>query len=276
MDRHHARSRRESENGRDEKEYRRNLLRVERPNRKSRRRLLSNPRADGNYRIRPAAPGRRPDKAHPHDLSRSNERLRSKMVEAVTSAVCRLPLLLASLAVPSAVFAHRDDQYLQATLVTIEPSGIRLQINLTPGVAIAEQVIALIDRDRDGTISKNEATAYVESLKRDLTLRVDGRKLELKLTASEFVAPEELRTGSGIIQLEFSATPGPLAAGAHRLTLENRHLTTMSVYLINAARPRVGTIQIIKQKRNDNQSAGEIQFTFHPMHPKITVSGGRP
>jgi polyphosphate kinase len=198
------------------------------------------------------------------------------MVEAVTSALCRLPLLLVLLAVPSAVFAHRDDQYLQATLVAIEPSGVRLQINLTPGMAVAEQMIALIDRDRDGAISKNEAAAYAESLKRDLTLRVDGRKLELKLTESEFVAPEELRTGSGIIQMEFSATPGALAAGAHRLTLDNRHLTTISVYLINAVRPRFGSIQITRQKRNDNQSLGEIEFSFHPLHPKIAVSGGQP
>ena len=186
------------------------------------------------------------------------------MVEAVTSALWSLPLLLALLAVPSAVFAHRDDQYLQATLVAIEPSGVRLQINLTPGVAVAEQVITLIDRDRDGVISTNEAAAYAESLKRDLMLRIDGRKLELKLTVSEFVVPEELRTGSGIIQLEFSATPGPLAAGAHRLTLENRHLTTMSVYLINAGRPKFGSVQITKQKRNDNQSAGEIEFNLNP------------
>jgi len=197
------------------------------------------------------------------------------MVEAVTSALCRLQLLLALLAVPSAVFAHRDDQYLQATLVAIEPSSVRLQINLTPGVAVAEQVITLIDRDRDGVISTNEAAAYAESLKRDLMLRIDGRKLELKLTASEYVAPEELRTGSGIIQIEFSATPGPLATGAHRLTLENRHLTRMSVYLINAVRPKFGSIQITSQKRNDNQSAGEIQFTFHPLHPKIAGSGGQ-
>jgi polyphosphate kinase len=198
------------------------------------------------------------------------------MAEAVTRKVCRLPLLLALLALPSAVFAHRDDQYLQATLVIIEPSEIRLQINLTPGVAVAEQVLARIDRDRDGAISKNEAAAYAQLLMHDLTLRVDGRKLELKLTASEFVEPAELRTGAGIIQLEVSAISGPLAAGAHRLTLENRHLTTMSVYLINAAQPRFATVQITRQKRNENQSAGEIEFTVHPFPPKIAESGARP
>jgi hypothetical protein len=197
------------------------------------------------------------------------------MVEAVTRTLCRLPLLLALLSLPSDAFAHRDDQYLQATLVAVEPSGVRLQINLTPGVAVAEQVIAEIDRDRDGAISKNEAAAYAKLLHRDLTLRMDGRNLELKLTASEFVAPAELRTGAGIIQMEFSAIFGRLAAGSHRLTLENRHLTAMSVYLINAARPRVATVHITRQKRNENQSAGEIEFIFHPSRPKIAESGAR-
>jgi len=196
------------------------------------------------------------------------------MVEAVTRALCHLALLLALLALPSAVFAHRDDQYLQATLVAIEPTGVRLQINLTPGVAVAEQVIAEIDRDRNGAISKNEAAAYAELLKRDLTLRMDRRKLDLKLTVSEFVPPEDLRTGSGTIQMEFSANFGPLAAGPHRLTIENRHLTTMSVYLVNAAQPRFATVQITRQKRNQNQSAGEIEFTVHPFRPKVGVSAG--
>lgn len=196
------------------------------------------------------------------------------MVEAVIRTLGRLPLLLVLLALPSAVFAHRDDQYLQAMLVTIEPKGVRLQINLTPGVAVAEKVIARIDRDRDGAISENEAAAYAELLKRDLTLRMDGRKLELKLIGSEFVPPEELRTGAGIIQMNFSATSGPLATGPHRLTLENRHLTAMSVYLINAAQPRFATVEITKQKRNHKQSAGEIEFTFQPLRPKIVVSDG--
>jgi hypothetical protein len=197
------------------------------------------------------------------------------MVEAVTKTIWRLPLLLAVLSLPSAVFAHRDDQYLQATLVAIEPSGVRLQINLTPGVAVAEQVIAKIDRNRDDAISKNEAVAYAELLKRDLTLRMDGRILELKLTASEFVPPAELRTGSGTIQMEFSAISSPLGPGPHKLTLENRHLSVMSVYLINAAQPRFATIQITRQKRNQNQSAGEIEFTFQLLRPKIAESGAR-
>jgi hypothetical protein len=198
------------------------------------------------------------------------------MVEAVSRALCCLSLLVAFLAVESPALAHRDDQYLQATLVAIEPSGMRLQINLTPGLAVAEQVIARIDRNRDGAISKNEAAAYAASLKRDLTLRLDREKLELKLTGSEFVTLEELRTGSGVIQLEFSANFGPLVAGSHRLTLENRHLTSISVYLINAVQPRFATVEITRQKRNNNQSSGEIEFTFHAVPSNTAVSERSP
>jgi len=184
------------------------------------------------------------------------------MADAVIATLRCLPQLLAFLALPSTVFAHRLDEYLQATLVVIEPDRVRLQINLTPGVAVAEQVLALIDRNGDGVISTNEAAAYAELLKRDLIVRLDQRDQELKLTNSYFPASAEFRTGLGIIQIEFSAATGRRAAGAHRLTLENRHLPGVSVYLINAAQPASAAVQITKQIRNENQSAGEIQFTF--------------
>lgn len=188
----------------------------------------------------------------------------ARTLAPLTSVLLFLPVLLAFLALPSTVFAHRVDEYLQATLVVIEPETIRLQINLTPGVAVAEQVLALIDRDRDGVISTNEAAAYSELLKRDLIVRLDQRNLELKPTASFFPGIAELQTGWGFIQMEFSAPPGRLAAGTHNLTIEGRHLPSVSVYLINAAQPASPFIQILKQIRNENQSVGEIRFTYQP------------
>jgi len=186
------------------------------------------------------------------------------MVDEVTAGFRYLRLALAVLFLPSAVFAHQLDEYLQATLVTVEPGGIRLQINLTPGVAVAEKVLTLIDRDNDGLISTNEAATYAELLRGDLVARVDQRNVELKLRALDFPAPAELRTGWGIIQMEFAVTPGPLAAGAHVFTLENGHLNGISVYLFNAAQPSSGLIKISRQNRNETQSLGEIEFTYAP------------
>ena len=182
------------------------------------------------------------------------------MAETVRNLRRCVALLLGLLALPGTSSAHRLDEYLQATLVAIEPGHVRLEINLTPGVDVAEKVLALIDHNRDGRISVEEAGAYQELLKHDLVLRVDDREVELQLTSSNFPASRDLRTGWGFIQMEFSAELGPLGAGPHRLTLENRHLPELSVYLFNAARPRSAAVQITKQTRNKTQSKGEIEF----------------
>src|SRR5438552_188462 len=129
---------------------------MEWPNRKRRRSLLPHSGTDRHYRIRPAAARWRHDQAHPHDLPRPNERIREKMVEALTATLRRMALLLVFVAFPTTVFSHRLDEYLQATLVVIEPSVVRLQINLTPGVDVAEKVLAQIDSNDDSVISKNE------------------------------------------------------------------------------------------------------------------------
>jgi hypothetical protein len=175
-----------------------------------------------------------------------------------------LPLLAGVLALISRGFAHQLDEYLQATLVTIEPDTVRFQINLTPGVAVAEQVLAMIGGAGDGVLATNEVEAYGERLKRDLIARLDDRRLELKRLAFDCPPAAELRTGWGIIQMEFSASIYPLSSGSHRLRFENRHMPAVSIYIFNVAPPKSSLVQISRQKRNHNQSLGEIEFTFDP------------
>lgn len=193
------------------------------------------------------------------------------MVEGMTKTLRGLSLLIALIVPRSASYAHQLDEYVQATLVQIDPSAIRLQINLTPGVEVADEVLDLVDHDRDGVISQKEAVAYAEMLKRDLAVRLDGSDVELSVTESNIVEPSELRTGWGIIQTEFLLAPAALTAGAHTLVFENRHLGSLSVYSFNAARPRSDSIQIIRQTRSDNQGAGEIEFAYDaPASPSKT------
>jgi len=169
-------------------------------------------------------------------------------------------LLVGLIAAPLASRGHQLDEYLQATLVSIEPGEIRLQIHLTPGVAVAERVLALIDRDHDGVISTSEAAAYSASLARSLTVRLDGREVPLRVTSAYFPEPDDLRTGWGIISLEFSGRVGPLAEGGHRVSLVNGHLPALSVYLLNATQPSSRSIHINTQTRTKTQSQGEIEL----------------
>jgi hypothetical protein len=173
-----------------------------------------------------------------------------------------LACLLGAAMFPSTTLAHRLDEYLQATLVSIKPGEVRLQINLTPGVAVAERVLGLIDRDHNDIIATNEAAHYCELLKHDLVVRLDQRRLNLNVTSSYFPEVIELRSGWGIVQLEFSASVGQLTAGAHTLTFKNRHLPSSSVYLLNATQPESSSVHILKQERNKTQSAGKVEFTI--------------
>jgi len=185
------------------------------------------------------------------------------MVDPVTTLLRRLPLLIVAWGtLTTFARAHVLDEYLQATLVAIEPDGIRLRINLTPGVEIADKVIPLIDRDGDGVASADEAMLYIEMLHRDFIVRLDGREVDLSWKATNFPRTAELRSGHGIIQVECAVATGTLAIGAHKLVVENRHFPTLGVYLFNAARPNSASIQITRQNRNLNQSTGEIQFSY--------------
>jgi hypothetical protein len=167
------------------------------------------------------------------------------------------------LALPPAALGHRLDEYLQATLVHIEPDGIRLMINLTPGVDVADTVLEQIDWNRDEQISESEAATYAELLRRDLALRLDAEDLELEAVGTVVPTQAELRTGEGIIQIEF-AVATTLEAGRHVLVLENHHQRRIGIYLFNAALPKSRSIEIARQRRSDDQSVGEIRFSFAP------------
>jgi hypothetical protein len=170
---------------------------------------------------------------------------------------------LALAALPFGALAHRLDEFLQATLVDIEPDGIKLMINLTPGIDVADVVLEQIDWNRDGQISESEAATYAELLRRDLALRLDAEDLELEAAGIVVPKPAELSTGEGIIQLTFAVAMS-LEAGRHVLDFENRHHPRIGVYLFNAALPKSPSIEIARQQRNDDQRVGEIRFSFTP------------
>src|SRR5918997_5333339 len=204
MGRDPGRKSRPGEDGRDQRQHQRNVVRVERIDRKRPGRILPHPGADGHHRIRAARLRQSPD-AHPHDVPRPDERLWHQMVEAVRATSGRLLMVIAAvLALLPSLVAHRLDEYLQATVAMIEPDRIRLRIKLTPGVDVADQVLAKIDLNRDAIISANEAATYAESLRRDLVVRLDQSDAGLEVAALSFAEADELRPGRGTSQIEFA------------------------------------------------------------------------
>ena len=73
--------------------------------------------------------------------------------------------ILAVAAVTPAL-AHRLDEYLQGTILSIGKTQVQGQMTLTPGVAVFPFLIADIDSDGDGAISETEQRAYAERVLR--------------------------------------------------------------------------------------------------------------
>jgi hypothetical protein len=157
-------------------------------------------------------------------------------------------------------YAHRVDEYLQATLFSIEPTGIRAELRLSPGIAVLPIVFASIDGDSDGVISENEWRAYAQKVVRDVTVSVDGESLRFTLTSSRFPSAEDMLDGRGEIQLEIEAPP-PAGGPEHKLVFENHHQSRIGAYLVNCIVSRDPGIRIGTQTRNYSQSRYELAFT---------------
>ena len=171
-------------------------------------------------------------------------------------------MLAAILAVGSAIDlgAHRLDEYLQAARLAIEIDRIELQLELTPGVAVADAILSDLDRDRDGRISAGERSAYVSEITKGVTLEVDGHPLEAHAVTSTFPDVAALRTGEGTITVRWAATLPKLSAGAHTVFFRNGHRRDVSVYLANALAPVNRRIAITAQRRDADQRELTIAY----------------
>jgi hypothetical protein len=173
------------------------------------------------------------------------------------AAVVVTGALLLSVATPA--FAHRVDEYLQATTISVGSDRVQVQIRLVPGIEVLPTVLAFIDTDRDGVLSDAEQRTYAERALRDLTLSVDGVRLPLRLLSSKFAELELMRDGRGVIQIDFDAEV-PRGGAERRLVFENHHFSGIAEYLVNSLVPRDPAISLGAQHRNYEQSSYRLDY----------------
>jgi len=166
--------------------------------------------------------------------------------------------LLLILGVPA--FAHRLDEYLQATIITLERNQVELFMRLVPGVAVAASVVGNIDKNGDGAISGLEQRAYAEQVLRDLSITIDGIRLNPQMTSVTFPTVDAINQGLGEIQFELSAPLPPAATAKRTLAVENHHQNGISAYLVNCLVPRDGDLRVTAQNRNQNQSGYRLDY----------------
>jgi hypothetical protein len=157
--------------------------------------------------------------------------------------------------------AHRVDEYLQATRLSIDIQRVDLEIDLTPGIALASEVFASIDTNRDGEISSAEGEAYAQQMLHSAELSVDGRHVPVTLLESSFPQFRDMSLGVGTIRLRATAKVPAAGAGHHQLSFLNTHRSESSVYLVNALVPANPRIQLADQRRDSAQRGLTLDYT---------------
>ncbi len=172
--------------------------------------------------------------------------------------------LAAMLVATATVSAHRRDEYLQAARIAVQPGSFEIELDLTPGIDVAEAAIATIDRNGDGSFSRDEQRAYVDQVMGALAATHDGATLALVLESSAFPDADAFRRGEGAIRLRAHARLPHLSGGAHRLFFRNAHLAGRSVYLANALMPDSARVAVTAQKRDPEQTELTIAYDLRP------------
>ena len=190
-------------------------------------------------------------------MRRSSPPLRPSGRRAAFSVALALAIAIAG---ATCVSAHRLDEYLQAARLNIDPDRVELQLDLTPGIALADRIVAEIDRNRDGAISDDELRAYAAVVQNGITLAVDGHQLQPQLVEKHLPAVGAIPQGTGTIQLRWVARLPPLSAGPHRLFYRNTHHRDIGVYLANVLVPANDRVAVTGQDRDMDQREFTVAY----------------
>jgi hypothetical protein len=161
--------------------------------------------------------------------------------------------------IPSAR-AHRVDEYLQATRLSIDIERVDLEIDLTPGIALASKALAWIDTNRDGEISNAEGEAYALEMLRSVVLKVDGWPVPVTLVETSFPQFRDMGLGVGTIRIRATAGIPAATAGRHEISFLNMHRPESSVYLVNALVPANPRLQFGDPRRDTAQHGLKLEY----------------
>jgi hypothetical protein len=159
--------------------------------------------------------------------------------------------------------AHRLDEYLQATRIGVSRDRIDLEIDLTPGASIANDIFGMVDANGDGQISGAEADTYARRVIDAIRLSVDGGSQSITLVSHAFPDRDAMALGLGTIRLRATA-PASSGTGRHEIVYLNTHAPASSVYLVNALLPADERIQISTQQRDVQQRGVTLDYRVAP------------
>ena len=171
--------------------------------------------------------------------------------------------------------AHRLDEYLQSARLDIYPERVEIALDLTPGIAVAREVVTALDRDLNGVIADSEARAFAVDVLRGMALDVDGVPVNMALVDSASPAIDALLRGDGAVRLRAAAPLPALADGLHHLRFRNQYRGDAGVYLANALVPATDRVVVAGLHRTVDQRQLVVDYNLRGQ-PATRVRRGVP
>jgi len=170
--------------------------------------------------------------------------------------------------------AHRLDELLQAARIGIAGDRVDLELDLTPGAAVSDRMIAEIDRDGDGSFSNDEQRSFVDRVFTQIEMTADGTRLRVTPRSFTFPAAAAFRTGDGVIAIRAAAPMPANFQGAHHLAFQNDYRRDISVYLANALVPETNRVAVTGQQRDGVQSRLIIAYDLRAQQQEALPYAG--
>jgi nickel/cobalt transporter (NicO) family protein len=184
-----------------------------------------------------------------------------------------LAIAVAATAVGStAVSAHRLDECLQAARVGVAPNRVEIELDVTPGTAVADAIVSDIDGNGDGSLSAVEQRIYVRRVLGSVDVIIDDHATALTPGPSTFPDVDALRLGEGTIRLRAFVPIADAGDGNHRVLFRNRYRRDVSVYLANALVPQSHRVAITGQRHEAGQRELEIDYIVDSGRSTSTVA----
>ena len=166
------------------------------------------------------------------------------------------------LVLPSVTLAHPLDQYLLASYLTVTPNQVVVEVDMTPGVLVAPQLLPTIDTNGDQQLSEAESRAYAELVLKKLELKVDSQPQPLTFTKIEMPSVLAFQAGYGLMRLYVRADLPKGAVGSHQLYYKNTYQPTNTLYQVNAFLDDTTGVTVGPQNRDANQQSVTMDYTI--------------
>lgn len=193
------------------------------------------------------------------------------MKQYLRGSIHVLLLLVGLLAFPAVALAHPLDVYLQATYITVAPTQLVVELDLSPGVLVAPQILPQLDTDGDQQITDAEGQAYVDAMLPNVVLQVDGKALALTVTKIDMPPYLTIQAGYGTIRVFTTATLESGMTGAHQLYFKNNYAPKGSAYQVNAFVDKETPVTLDKQNRDSIQQSMKMNYVIGSAATAATV-----